>query len=115
MSYVIIEECVDIKDGVCTQVCPVNCIYEGGRMFYIHPEECVKCGLCESICPVDAIRVITEVTPEEQRYVLINKEFFEDKVTGWGRPDGWSSEFTTDLDHPDIAVMPLRNREKSYE
>jgi len=36
-------------------------------------------------------------------------------VTGWGRPDGWSSEFTTDLDHPDIAVMPLRNREKSDE
>lgn len=100
MSYVIISDCIDIKDGGCTLVCPVNCIYEGGRMFYIHPDECINCGLCESICPVDAIRKISEVTEDESLYVAVNKEFFEDKVTGWGSPDGWTKEYTTDQDHP---------------
>src|SRR5687768_5162494 len=55
MAYIITEPCIDIKDGDCTAACPVDCIYEGGRMFYIQPDECINCGLCLSICPVDAI------------------------------------------------------------
>ena len=55
MTYVIAEACIDIKDGVCTEVCPVDCIYEGGRMFYIQPDECINCAVCVSVCPVDAI------------------------------------------------------------
>jgi len=35
--------------------CPVDCIYEGPRMLYIHPDECVDCGACEPVCPVEAI------------------------------------------------------------
>ena len=42
MAYVITEPCIDIKDGDCTVACPVDCIYEGGRMFYIQPEECIN-------------------------------------------------------------------------
>jgi NAD-dependent dihydropyrimidine dehydrogenase PreA subunit len=33
MAYVITDPCIDVKDGDCTTACPVDCIYEGGRMF----------------------------------------------------------------------------------
>ena len=55
MTYVIAETCVDIKDKACIEECPVDCIYEGARMLYIHPDECVDCGACEPVCPVEAI------------------------------------------------------------
>lgn len=106
MTLIIKSECVDIKDGDCTLVCPVACIYEGGRMFYIHPDECIECALCETICPVDAIRYDDEVTPEEQIYVAINREYFEKKVTGLGSPGGWETSNTTNKDHPVVAALP---------
>jgi NAD-dependent dihydropyrimidine dehydrogenase PreA subunit len=34
---------------------PVDRIYEGERMLYTHPDECVECGTCEPVCPVEAI------------------------------------------------------------
>ena len=77
MTYVILSACVDIKDGACVAMCPVDCIYEGEKMFLIHPEECISCGLCESICPVDAIREIDEVPEDEFDYIAINKKHFQ--------------------------------------
>ncbi len=55
MTYVIALPCVDVKDKACIDECPVDCIYEGDRMLYIHPDECVDCGACEPVCPVEAI------------------------------------------------------------
>ncbi len=55
MTYVIALPCVDLKDRACVDECPVDCIYEGDRMLYIHPDECVDCGACEPVCPVEAI------------------------------------------------------------
>ena len=55
MTYVIGEPCVDVLDRACVEECPVDCIYEGERMLYIHPDECVDCGACEPVCPVEAI------------------------------------------------------------
>ena len=55
MTYTICETCIDVKDRACVDECPVDCIYEGGRMLYIHPDECVDCGACEPVCPVEAI------------------------------------------------------------
>ena len=55
MTYIIAQPCVDLKDRACVEVCPVDCIYEGNRMLYIHPDECVDCGACEPQCPVKAI------------------------------------------------------------
>ena len=106
MTYVITETCIDVKDGSCTQVCPVDCIYEGGRMFYIHPEECVNCGLCLSICPVEAIYWDGEVPADLAHYLAVNKEYFDDGVTGLGTPGGWDPSNTTALDHPLVAGMP---------
>lgn len=107
MALIIKRECIDVKDGECTKVCPVDCIYEGGRMFYIHPTECIECGLCETICPVDAIRYDDEVEEKDAAFVKINIEYFEDSVTGLGEAGGWTAETTTNIDHPLVAAMPF--------
>ena len=78
MAFVIAETCIDVKDGVCTQVCPVDCIYEGGRMYYIQPDECVDCALCVSVCPVEAIWADDELPSGSEDFAAVNAEFFGD-------------------------------------
>lgn len=53
-------------------VCPVDCIYEGDDMVYIHPDECIDCGLCEPECPVTAIFVDSDVPPNWRQYIDMN-------------------------------------------
>lgn len=103
MTYVIASTCIDVKDASCQVVCPVECIYEGGRMMYIQPEECINCGLCLSVCPVDAIFADDELPQHERRFEAINRDFFGPEVTGWGSPGGASQEFRTSRDHPEVA------------
>ena len=104
MVYVIASTCIDVKDGACQDVCPVECIYEGGRMMYIQPQECISCGLCLSVCPVDAIWSEDELPKHEQRFREINEEFFGPDVTGWGTPGGASAVYRTEQDHGEIAA-----------
>ena len=66
VTYVIALPCVDVKDRACIDECPVDCIYEGERSLYIHPDECVDCGACEPVCPVEAIYYEDDL-PEEWR------------------------------------------------
>jgi NAD-dependent dihydropyrimidine dehydrogenase PreA subunit len=77
MTYVITEPCIGTKDQSCVEVCPVDCIYDGGDQFLINPEECIDCGACEPECPVEAIYPEDEVPEEMQSYVAKNVEFFE--------------------------------------
>ena len=104
MTYVIAEACIDVKDGDCTNVCPVDCIYEGGRMFYIQPDECVNCAVCVSVCPVEAIFAEEDLPPESARFLAVNAEFFGEEVTGWGSPGGFGPDFRTGKDHPAVAA-----------
>jgi NAD-dependent dihydropyrimidine dehydrogenase PreA subunit len=61
-----------VKDKMCVDVCPVDCIHEAGRMLVIDPEECIDCGACEPECPVEAIYP-QDVVPEEwQPFIVIN-------------------------------------------
>jgi NAD-dependent dihydropyrimidine dehydrogenase PreA subunit len=73
MPYVVTEPCIGVKDKSCMTVCPVDCIYEGEDMVYIHPDECIDCGLCEPECPVSAIFVDTDVPEEWRAYIEKNK------------------------------------------
>jgi NAD-dependent dihydropyrimidine dehydrogenase PreA subunit len=73
MPYIITEPCVGVKDKSCTTVCPVDCIYEGEDMLYIHPDECIDCGLCEPECPVNAIFVDSDVPSEWTHYIELNE------------------------------------------
>ena len=78
MTYIIAQPCVDLKDRACVDECPVDCIYEGNRMLYIHPDECVDCGACEPVCPVEAIYYEDDVPEEWKDYTEANAEFFND-------------------------------------
>ena len=82
MTYTIAEPCIDVKDRACVDECPVDCIYEGGRMLYIHPDECVDCGACEPVCPVTAIFYEDDVPAEWKQFTPINAEFFNEDVSG---------------------------------
>jgi len=107
MTYVITAPCIDVKDGECLLVCPVDCIYVGGRMMYIQPDECVNCGLCVSVCPVDAIFVEDKVPDEWKAFTDINRDFFGPDVTGWGLPGGYDDdEFKTEQDDPRVKAYP---------
>ena len=71
MTYVIALPCVDVKDRACVEECPVDCIYEGDRTLYIHPDECVDCGACEPVCPVEAIYYEDDVPEEWSEYLSL--------------------------------------------
>ena len=101
MTYVIAQPCVDLKDRACVDECPVDCIYEGKRMLYIHPDECVDCGACEPVCPVEAI-FYEDDTPEQWKdYYTANVDFFDDL----GSPGGAAKIGVIDKDHPLIAAL----------
>ncbi|WP_406691918.1 ferredoxin family protein [Saccharopolyspora sp. ID03-671] len=104
MTYVIAEPCVDVLDKTCIEECPVDCIYEGGRMLYIHPDECVDCGACEPVCPVEAIYYDEDVPDEWAAYTKANADFFEESgLSGGGKKTG-----KTDFDVAPIAGLPAR-------
>ena len=108
MTYVITRTCIDVKDGACVEVCPVDCIYEGGRMFYIHPHECIACGICETFCPVEAIYRDDEVPAEQRDFIRANAEYFDDSVSGLGAPGGAAEAGARNVDHPQVAAEPCR-------
>ena len=103
MVYVIAEPCIDVKDKACVEECPVDCIYEGARMLYIHPEECIDCAACEPVCPVEAISYEDDTPDEWKEFLAINREFFGDEVSGLGDPGGAATVGAVDVDHPKVA------------
>lgn len=113
MTLVIISACVDVKDGICTTSCPVDCIYEGERMFYIHPTECIECGMCESICPVDAIRYDDEVPKGEEAFVALNVDAFRNDAGVVTEPGGWSHTMAPIKDPPELVVLSPKQRKAS--
>jgi NAD-dependent dihydropyrimidine dehydrogenase PreA subunit len=102
MTYIITQACVDVLDRKCLEECPVDCIYEGERMSYIHPDECVDCGACEPVCPVDAIFFESDLPVESRAFQRVNSEFF----AYLGSPGGASATGKIPSDHPIVAALP---------
>jgi NAD-dependent dihydropyrimidine dehydrogenase PreA subunit len=108
VTYVIAQPCVDLKDLACVEECPVDCIYEGNRMLYIHPDECVDCGACEPVCPVEAI-YYEDDTPEQWKdFYTANVDFFTDL----GSPGGASKLGKIDKDHPIVEALPPQEHDE---
>ena len=108
MTYVIALPCVDVKDRACVDECPVDCIYEGDRMLYIHPDECVDCGACEPVCPVEAIFYEDDVPEEWKDYTPANAEFFNDL----GSPGGAAKLGLIEKDVPLVAALPPQEHDE---
>ena len=104
MTYVIALPCVDLKDKACIEECPVDCIYEGDRMLYIHPDECVDCGACEPVCPTEAIFYEDDVPAEFEVYKAANNDFF----ATLGSPGGASKVGATSNDPDFIKALPTQ-------
>ncbi|MCL2787523.1 MAG: ferredoxin family protein [Micrococcales bacterium] len=104
MAYVIAEPCVDVKDKACTDECPVDCIYEGGRMLYIHPEECVDCGACEPVCPVEAIYYEDDLPRAWSDYLRANADF----CAALGSPGSATKTGPTASDDQMVATLPAK-------
>ena len=81
MAHVIVSPCVGLKEGSCTDVCPVDCIYttDDDQQMYIEPDECIDCGACVPACPVTAIFLEDRVPADERQYLEINVKYFEGK------------------------------------
>ncbi|MBI4328865.1 MAG: ferredoxin family protein [Chloroflexi bacterium] len=82
MAYIIAEPCIDVKDGSCVEVCPVDCIHttDTDNMFYINPDECIDCAACEPVCPVTAIFEASQLPKEWAKFIDMNKEWFVKKA-----------------------------------
>ena len=77
MAYIITEPCIGTKDASCVEVCPVDCIYEGGDQYYIHPDECIDCGACVPACPVEAIFELSETPEKWTSFIPVNADYFK--------------------------------------
>ncbi|HNA99029.1 MAG TPA: ferredoxin family protein [Marmoricola sp.] len=110
MTYVIAQPCVDVKDRACVDECPVDCIYEGARALYIHPDECVDCGACEPVCPVEAIYYEDDLPGQWDGFLGDNAAFFEETLPGQsaplGSPGGAAKLGPLDTDAPLVAAQP---------
>jgi NAD-dependent dihydropyrimidine dehydrogenase PreA subunit len=78
MTYIIAEPCVNVKDGACVDVCPVDCIYTKpeDNQYYINPAECIDCAACEPVCPVAAIFAEDDVPDQWKSFTDINYKYF---------------------------------------
>ncbi|WP_425954775.1 ferredoxin [Xylanimonas sp. McL0601] len=110
MTYVIGKPCVDVKDKSCVDECPVDCIYEGNRTLYIHPDECVDCGACEPVCPVEAIYYEDDLPDDLKVYLRDNAAFFATTLPGrdapLDSPGGAARLGPVDSDTPLVAGLP---------
>lgn len=104
MTYVIAQPCVDVKDKSCIEECPVDCIYEGNRMLYIHPDECVDCGACEPVCPVEAIYYEDDVPAEYSEFREKAPQFFIEL----GSPGGAAKIGKSDTDADFVKNLPSK-------
>jgi ferredoxin len=74
MTHVVAEPCFACKYTDCVVVCPVECFYEGDKMLYIHPDECIDCEACVPECPVEAIFHEDNLPSEWKDFKELNAE-----------------------------------------
>ena len=119
VTYVISLACVDVVDRAWVDVCPVDCIYEGERMLYIQPTECIDCAACEPVCPVMAIYYEDDVPADEVRFIGENESFFNEplpgKATSLGSPGGASRSGLVGVDTAWVASLPPNPRRFGLE
>jgi ferredoxin len=79
MAFIVTEPCIKCRYTDCVEVCPVDCFHEGPNFLAIDPDECIDCGVCVPECPVNAIIDAEDATPEQQKFIELNREL----ATAW--------------------------------
>ena len=77
-TYVITEPCIGVKNGMCDEVCPVDCIHSTDEddQFFVDPSICIACEQCALVCPVEAIFLDVDVPSYFRGYTEKNADFF---------------------------------------
>ncbi|WP_280222258.1 ferredoxin [Nocardia neocaledoniensis] len=108
MTFVVGAACVDVLDRACIEECPVDCLFVGGRMAYIQPDECTECGACEPACPVGAIYYVDDIPEGQEAFVAENRRFFDEPLPGrtepLGHPGGAARVGELSVDTPFVAA-----------
>lgn len=84
MAYVIGDRCIDVKDGSCVEVCPVDCIhprrdergFDAARQLHIDPSVCIDCDGCAHMCPVEAVWAMVDVPANARHSIQINAAYY---------------------------------------
>ena len=82
MAYVITDSC--IKDSLCVDVCPTDCIhpksdepkFETATQLFVDPEGCIDCGACVPVCTSDSIVPLEDLPDERKQFAELNAAFF---------------------------------------
>jgi NAD-dependent dihydropyrimidine dehydrogenase PreA subunit len=82
MAYVITDTC--IKDLLCVDVCPTDCIhpkkdeaaFEAATQLYVDPAGCIDCGACVPVCTSDSIHPIDDLPEELKAFADKNAAFY---------------------------------------
>ena len=74
MTHVVCAACFGCKYTDCVVVCPVECFYEGEKILYIHPDECIDCEACVPECPVEAIFAEANVPSQWASFTQLNAD-----------------------------------------
>lgn len=53
--FTITEACRGCLAHKCSEVCPVNAIYNVNQRAYIDTNKCIECGKCKAVCPYNAV------------------------------------------------------------
>lgn len=64
----------------------MDCIYEGARVLYIQPDECINCGACVPVCPEEAIYFDEDLPDSLLRHLQDNADFFTQTLPGQSKP-----------------------------
>lgn len=82
MAYVISNTC--IKDLLCVDVCPTDCIhpkkdepaFDTVVQLYIDPIGCIDCGACVPVCTSDSIHSMEDLSEDLKQFADLNAAFF---------------------------------------
>ncbi len=74
MTFVVTGNCLRCRYTECVVVCPVDCFHGDAEMLYIDPEGCIDCGACMPECPVEAIYDEGRVPAEEAHSLTLNRD-----------------------------------------
>lgn len=77
MTFVVTENCIRCKHTDCVECCPVDAFREGENFLVIAPDDCIDCALCVPECPVEAIFAESDVPPDQEHFIVLNRELSE--------------------------------------